>query len=233
MIATIPASVAINVSSQAEPGLDEHGQHCARGHQVTASITLTTSAPIPPGAHNPVILWGQGSPSASSSERTERTRQFQLQAQRDGVTWNTIATLTTDASGHASFFYTPVTNLYYRAVFAGTPDLAAANSNQVRTVVRELALLRPTNNGATKTINRNTSITFSTTVRPARPELAPATVSFYFYRLSSAARTTWSRPGTSSSTRLGWPGRPSSSRPRASGTSARRRTPPPTTPTAS
>jgi hypothetical protein len=75
-----------------------------------------------------------------------------------------------------------VTNLFYRAVFAGTTDLAAGTSNQVRTVVRELALLRPTNNGVTKTISRNTSITFSTTVRPARPELAPAVVSFYLYK---------------------------------------------------
>ncbi len=101
------------------------------------------------------------------------------------MNWNTIATVTTDANGHATFFYTPVTNLYYRAVFAGTADLSAATSNQVRTVVRELSLLRPTNKGATKTINRNTSITFTTTVRPARPELAPAKVSFYLYRYSS------------------------------------------------
>jgi hypothetical protein len=150
-----------------------------------ASITLTTSAPTPPGAHSPVILWGQGFTLGVQFGVNGANKQFQLQAQRDGVTWNTIATLTTDASGHASLFYTPVTNLYYRAVFAGTPDLVAANSNQVRTVVRELALLRPTNNGATKTINRNTSITFSTTVRPARPELAPATVSFYFFQYSS------------------------------------------------
>ncbi len=76
-----------------------------------------------------------------------------------------------------------MTNLFYRAVFAGTGDLGAANSNQVRTVVRQLAILRPTNSGSIRTINRNTSITFTTTVRPARPELAPAKVSFYFYRL--------------------------------------------------
>jgi len=155
--------------------------------QPGATITLTTSAPIPPGAHSPVILWGQGFTLGVQFGTNGANKSFQLQAMRDGVTWNTIATLTTDASGHASFFYTPVTNLYYRAVFAGTSDLGAANSNTVRTVVRELALLRPTNNGATKTINRNTSIGFSTTVRPARPELAPATVSFYFYRLSSGS----------------------------------------------
>ncbi len=152
-----------------------------------ATITLTTSAPIPPGAHNPVILWGQGFTLGVQFGANGANKPFTLQAQRDGVTWNTIATLTTDATGHAAFFYTPVTNLYYRAVFAGTTDLSAGTSNVVRTVVRELALLRPTNFGATKTINRNTSITFSTTVRPARPELAPATVSFYFYRLTGGS----------------------------------------------
>jgi hypothetical protein len=114
-------------------------------------------------------------------------RTFQLQGTRDGTTWTGITTLTTDANGRASFFYTPVTNLWYRAVFAGATDLGAANSNQVRTVVRQLALLRPTNHGAIRTINRNASIQFTTTVRPARPELAPATVRFTFYRFSSGA----------------------------------------------
>lgn len=83
--------------------------------------------------------------------------------------------------------YFPVTNLYYRAVFAGTPDLQAANSPTVRTVVRQIALMRPTNGGAVRSIARNTSITFTTTVRPARPELARARVSFYFYRLSGGS----------------------------------------------
>ncbi len=153
----------------------------------TATITLTTSAPIPPGAQNPVILWGQGFTLSVQFGTNGANKPFQLQGTRDGLTWTTITSLTTDASGRASLFYTPVTNLFYRAVFAGTPDLAAANSNQVRTVVRQLAILRPTNSGSVKTINRNTSITFTTTVRPARPELAPAKVSFYFYRQVSGA----------------------------------------------
>jgi hypothetical protein len=67
-------------------------------------------------------------------------------------------------------------------VFAGTSDLAAATSNQVRTVVREIGLLRPTNSSVVRSISRNASITFTTTVRPARPELAPASVSFWLYQ---------------------------------------------------
>jgi hypothetical protein len=116
-------------------------------------------------------------------------RTFQLQGTRDGTTWTGITTLTTDANGRASFFYTPVTNLWYRAVFSGAADLSAANSNQVRTVVRQLALLRPTNSGRIRTINDGTSITFTTTVRPARPELAPARVGFFLFKRQSGGWT--------------------------------------------
>jgi hypothetical protein len=187
VIATVPAGVALNASSQGN-GASTSTDNTVTWSGVAAVITLTTSAPIPPGAHNPVILWGQGfTLGVQFAMPNGNNRSFQLQGTRDLVTWTTITTLTTDPNGRASLFYTPVTNLYYRAVFAGAADLAAANSNQVRTVVRQLALLRPTNSGATKTISRNSSITFTTTVRPARPELAPAKVSFYFYRFSSGA----------------------------------------------
>ena len=146
-----------------------------------ASITLTTSASV--------ITWGSGIVLNVQFGLNGAGKTFQLQGTRDGVNWSTIATLTTDASGRASFAYRPPTNLYYRAVFAGTPDLQAATSATIRTVVRQIALLRPTNNGAVRFIARNTSITFTTTVRPARPELAPAKVSFYFYRKVSGAWT--------------------------------------------
>ena len=64
--------------------------------------------------------------------------------------------------------------------FAGAPDLSAANSNTVRVVVRQIALLRPTLSGRTRTIASGTNITFTTTVRPARPELPKAKVTFTF-----------------------------------------------------
>jgi len=187
---TVVATIAAGVASIA--GGQQNLASTSTDNQVTwtptAAITLTTSAPTPPGAQNPVILWGQGfTLSVQFAMPLGNNRSFQLQGTRDNVTWTTITTLTTDANGRASLFYTPVTNLYYRAVFAGATDLAAGTSNQVRTVVRQLALLRPTNHGAIKTINRNTSIQFTTTVRPARPELAPARVTFTFYRFSSGA----------------------------------------------
>jgi hypothetical protein len=144
-----------------------------------AQITLTTSSSV--------ITWGSGIVLTTQFGVNGGNKTFQLEATRDGATWATIATLTTNSAAWSSFAYRPVTNLFYRAVFAGTPDLQAANSPTVRTVVRQIALMRPTNGGAVRSIARNTSITFTTTVRPARPELAPARVSFYFYRLSGGS----------------------------------------------
>ena len=144
-----------------------------------AQIALTTSSSV--------ITWGNGIVLTTQFGVNGGNKTFQLEATRDGVTWAPIATLTTNSAGWSSFPYRPVTNLFYRAVFAGTPDLQAANSATVRTVVRQIALMRPTNGGAVRSIARNTSITFTTTVRPARPELAQAMVSFYFYRLSGGS----------------------------------------------
>lgn len=138
------------------------------------TITLTNSASV--------ITWGSAVGLTIQFGTNGGNKTFALQGARDGVSWTTIATLTTNSSGQATLSYRPATNLFYRVVFAGTLDLGAANSNTTRTVVREIALLRPTNFGATRSIARNTSITFTTTVRPSRPELPAAKVSFVFYR---------------------------------------------------
>jgi hypothetical protein len=153
-----------------------------------ASITLTTSAPISPGGW-PTITWGGGILLTTQFGVNGGNKTFKMQATRDNVTWFDIGPLlTTDAAGRATFVFRPSTNFFYRAVFAGTPDLSAGVSNSVRTVVRQIALLRPTNSGAVKEISRNTSVTFTTTVRPSRPELVPATVTYFLYRLSGS---TW------------------------------------------
>jgi len=141
-----------------------------------ASITLTTSASV--------ITWATGIVLTTQFGLNGAGKTFQLQAARDGVNWGTIATLTTDSAGRATFAYRPATNNWYRVVFAGTPDLSAATSATVRTVVRQIALLRPTNGGHVRAVSLNSSVTFTTTVRPARPELARAKVSFYFYHLA-------------------------------------------------
>jgi hypothetical protein len=141
-----------------------------------ASITLTTSASVITWA-KPVVLTIHFGTSGS-------LRPFTLQVTRDLVTWSTVpAALTTDTAGNATYSYRPATNLYYRVSYAGASDLSASFSNVPRVVVRQIALLRPTSSGAVTTVSRNTSVTFTTTVRPVRADLAPARVTFVFYRL--------------------------------------------------
>ncbi len=137
-----------------------------------AQITLTPSASV--------ITWAQPVTITAQFALNGAGKTFALQTSTDAVNWVTTATLTADSSGRASFTWTPVTNLWYRAVFTGTPDLSAGTSNQFRVVVRQIALLRPTNSGKVRTIASGTEVTFTTTVRPARPELVRAKVTFTF-----------------------------------------------------
>ena len=137
-----------------------------------AQITLTPSASV--------IVWAKPVVLTTQFGTNGANKPFVLQASLDKVHWYNIANLTTNASGAASFSYTPATNLWYQAVFAGTPDLGAATTAPFRVVVRQIALLRPTNSGTTKTVSAGTAVTFTTTVRPARPELPKSMVVFTF-----------------------------------------------------
>ena len=142
-----------------------------------AEITLTPSASV--------ITWGQTVYLTTHFAANGAGKTFTIEGTRDGVTWTTIATRVADAYGNDVFAYRPATNLWYRAVFAGTSDLVAGKSNQPRVVNRQIALLRPTNLGRVKVISAGTKVTFTTTVRPARPELPKAKVTFRFYRYVS------------------------------------------------
>jgi hypothetical protein len=173
VIATIPAGVAVNASSQSNAA-STSTDNTVTWAAPSASITLTNSASV--------ITWGSAVSLNVQFGTGGANRSFVIEGARDGVTWVTIATLTTNGGGNAGLSYRPVTNLYYRARFLGATDLAAATSNTTRTVVRQIAILRPTNFGAIKSIARNTTITFTTTVRPARAGLPAAKVSFVFYR---------------------------------------------------
>jgi hypothetical protein len=141
-----------------------------------ASISVAPSAST--------ITWGGTVVLTTRFAANGANRTFQLWGARDNrnqANFALIATLTTNSSWTSTFAYTPVTNLYYKAVFAGASDLGSATSPEARVVVRQISVLRPTNSGATKTINRGTVITFTTTVRPSRPELTPASVTYWVY----------------------------------------------------
>ncbi len=138
-----------------------------------AQITVTPSSRV--------IIWAKPVVLTTTFGVNGASKPFQLQASTDQVHWYQIAMLTTGTNGSVSFTYTPATNLWYRAVFAGTPDLAAANSAPVRVVVRQIALLRPTNEGRVVTIARGATLTWRVTVRPNRPELPRSKVGWEFY----------------------------------------------------
>ncbi len=144
-----------------------------------ANLTISNSASV--------ITWASQFTISVRIDQSGASRAVQVQGSRDGANWTAIVSLNTDASGNASYVYAPVTNLYYRAVFAGAPDLGALTSTTTRTVVRQISILRPINRGSTlvQPVALGTTIKFTDTVRPARPELPPATVRFVFYRLAT------------------------------------------------
>lgn len=93
-------------------------------------------------------------------------RPFQLQeAPRTTSTWRPIADLVTDAQGMATFTTQPDRNTFYRAVFAGAPDLPAGASPSSIAVVAATARQSPTH-AMPRRIAAGTTVRFTTTVRP-------------------------------------------------------------------
>ena len=146
----------------------------------SAITVVALPAQIALSSSSSVITWGGHVTITAQFASSGAGKSLVLQTSPDMATWDITASLTANSYGTATFTWTPARNLWYRAVFAGTPDLSAASSNTLRVVVRQIALLRPTLGGRTRTIARGTNITFTTTVRPARPELPKAKVSFTF-----------------------------------------------------
>ena len=140
----------------------------------TALVLVTPSAGV--------IPWGATVALTVQVGPTGGSRTVNLQASRDHSTWSTIAALTTNAAGLASLPYTPASNLWYRAVFAGAANLGAATSPVVRVVVRQLNLLRPLPASPARTIVHGTTITFTSTIRPNRPELPQGVAHFVVYQ---------------------------------------------------
>ena len=108
-------------------------------------------------------------------------KPFVLEYTSVGVPWTTVANLTTNAAGFASFAYAPTRTGYVRARFLGTSDLGAATSPVYIVGVRQVVSLSP-HHADVRAIARGTSISFATTVRPLRLDLAPSMVTFRFYR---------------------------------------------------
>src|SRR5207249_12010103 len=143
------------------------------------TLTLTPSANV--------ITWGDTVELKVAFGSVGANRTITFQASSDGLNWQPIATMTTDASGNASMPYRSATNLSFRGAFDGAPDLVPVAGDASRVAVRQVALLRPTSGGTTRVISRGRRVTFTTTVRPIRLDLAPAKVTFAIYRRVSGA----------------------------------------------
>jgi lysozyme len=154
-----------------------------------ASAPLQVAVTIPAAQltvspSTPVVGWGATVTLDVAVAGAGAGRSVTLQRmQANETAWSDLATLTTDASGHATLGYRPPVNTQFQAFFAGAPDLGPGTSAPARVVARQLILLRPTNPGRVTSVRAGTKVTFTATVRPIGPTLAPAKVTFAFYRL--------------------------------------------------
>ncbi len=99
----------------------------------------------------------------------------------DGLHWTSSGSLSTDATGGLVVSTAPTVTGWYRVRFEGGPDLPAATSYPVRVIVRQSIALTASIRPA-KTIARGTTVTFTSSVRPAGAGLPRATVSYVVYR---------------------------------------------------
>lgn len=154
---------------------------------VTFSITVP-AAVLSVAPSTTVITWGEPVTLvvqvATSGATSGANRSVTLQRmQANESQWSDIGTMTTDASGRASMQYRPPVNTQFQAVYAGETDLGPATSPAVRVVVRQIVLLRPTNPGHVTNVRAGSQVTFTATIRPIGPTLAPAKATFQFWRL--------------------------------------------------
>lgn len=153
--------------------------------EVSTALPFTVTVPpaqlsIAPSAG--VITWGQPVTLTASFAQAGTGRPVRIERmQANEAAWSTVATLTADATGTASFTATPPVNTQYRAVFDGAPDLGAATSPAVRVVVRQTLVLRPAP-GPTRAVRAGTRVAFTATVRPIG-SIAPPRVTFAVWHL--------------------------------------------------
>jgi hypothetical protein len=114
-------------------------------------------------------------------------RSLEIERSADGVRWSSTGSSATDASGVLLVSPRPTVTGWYRVRFAGSLDLPAATSYPVRVIVLQSIILaasvRPP-----RTIARGTTVTFTSTVRPAGGGLPRATVVYVLYH---RVRASW------------------------------------------
>ena len=152
----------------------------AFGNRQTTSGALILAA-TSPFMNNNAIHWGEYVDLMTTGPSGT---VFSMQVTTDNVTWQTLTdssgsplSFTIGSGGTSTYRYTPIRNYWYRCV-AGT-----TMSNSPRVTVRQTISVKPSIAGR-KTISHGSAVTFTATVRPARPELEKATVHFEVWKMS-------------------------------------------------
>jgi hypothetical protein len=139
------------------------------------------------GTTYPSVIWGDTVTVHVRFTLNGANKSFQLQqTTRTMTTWSALADLVRDADGLASYSYRPSVSTRYRVVFAGAPDLPMGTSEIRGFLLYSYAKQVPTHS-IPKVIRRGTTVTFTTTVRPILPDLAPARVWYSLYHRVSGA----------------------------------------------
>ena len=159
----------------------------SKAANTSPAITVISPATLTLTRSRGMVTYGEPDTFSVQFGTGGANRSFVLEYTSVGVPWTTIATLTTNAAGFASFLYVPTRTGYVRARFPGATDLGAATSTVYIVGVRQTVSTLSPHHATTRTIAAGTSITFATTVRPTRADLAPTTVTFRFYQKVSGA----------------------------------------------
>jgi hypothetical protein len=159
----------------------------SKAANTSPAITVISPAAISLTRSRGMVTYGETDTFSVQFGTGGANRSFVLEYTSVGVPWAPIATLATNAAGFASFLYVPTRTGYVRARFPGATDLGAATSTVYIVGVRQTVSTLSPHHATTRTIAAGTSITFATTVRPTRADLAPTTVTFRFYQKVSGA----------------------------------------------
>ncbi len=186
--AAVKGKAAFTGCSVDRPGTGYALQAAASGTTPAVSAAFDLTAPVPTLSLTTgpaTIVWGSsvslgvrlGPPPGGGAVNAQTVR---IEGSSDGATWTTLGHATTDARGVATFSYRPATTLLYRPAFDATAELGSVTGGTSRIMVRQRVLLARTGPGAVKP---GTTLTFTATVRPARPGVPAGAVSFEVYRV--------------------------------------------------
>ena len=142
-----------------------------------AVLTISPSAPIITYRSNLVLR--------ATFAKLGAARPVAFQASSDGLAWVSIATVTSNGDGIASYTLRPSMNRWYRAVYLGDGSLGPGASAGTRVYVRQVVTLTPSTGSSYKSVPRGRTVTFTATVAPWVAGRPQALVTFTVWKYTS------------------------------------------------